>query len=118
MRFVQAAHALLERDELLEALDAARREGGRLVFVGGEAGVGKTALVRAFAARVSDGVLLGACENLTTPAPLGPIADIAAELGGPLPELVASGADARDVGRALVGRLTDGPVVVLEDVHW
>ena len=118
MGFVSPALTVLERDGLLEALDAARHEGGRLVFVGGEAGVGKTALVRGFAARVSDGVLLGACENLTTPAPLGPIADIAAELGGPLPELVASGAVARDVGRALVGRLTDGTVVVLEDVHW
>jgi MoxR-like ATPase len=41
--------ALLERDALLERLEADRREGGRLVFVGGEAGVGKTALVRAFA---------------------------------------------------------------------
>jgi hypothetical protein len=31
--------ALLERDELLAELGAARAEGGRLVFVGGEAGV-------------------------------------------------------------------------------
>ena len=34
--------ALLERDELLARLDEARSGGGRLVFVGGEAGVGKT----------------------------------------------------------------------------
>ena len=40
------AVALLERDELLARLADARGGGGRLVFVGGEAGVGKTALVR------------------------------------------------------------------------
>jgi predicted ATPase len=43
---------LLERsaplDALREALDAARSGSGRLVLVGGEAGVGKTSLVRAF----------------------------------------------------------------------
>ena len=41
--------ALLERDDLLARLDEARSGGGRLVFAGGEAGVGKTSLVRAFA---------------------------------------------------------------------
>jgi MoxR-like ATPase len=45
--------ALLERDEALAALTAALTaavEGsGRIVFVSGEAGVGKTTLVRAFA---------------------------------------------------------------------
>jgi predicted ATP-dependent serine protease len=35
---------LLERDDLLARLDELRGEGGRLVFVGGEAGVGKTSL--------------------------------------------------------------------------
>ena len=39
---------LLEREQLLAELGALRADGGRLVFVGGEAGVGKTALVRAF----------------------------------------------------------------------
>ena len=33
---------LLERDALLDRLESLRSEGGRLVFVGGEAGVGKT----------------------------------------------------------------------------
>ena len=42
---------LLEREELLGLLEEAQREGGRLVFVGGEAGVGKTAVVREFCER-------------------------------------------------------------------
>ena len=45
--------ALLEREELLAALAAEATRGGRLVFVGGEAGVGKTALVRAFVAQAA-----------------------------------------------------------------
>jgi len=35
-------------------------------------------------------VLLGACENLTTPTPLGPFADVAAEAGGELASRVDS----------------------------
>lgn len=96
---------LLERGSLLAQLDAARAEGGRLVFVGGEAGVGKTALVRAFAAH--NEALHGWCENLTTATPLGPFADIGIE-----------GNDARQVARALVAELERTPLVVLEDVHW
>ena len=37
---------LLEREELLALLEHARSEGGRLVLLGGEAGVGKSSLVR------------------------------------------------------------------------
>lgn len=47
---------LLERDPLLSALDSYLDEAlggrGRLVFLGGEAGAGKTTLVAAFAERV------------------------------------------------------------------
>ena len=62
-------------------LTDARGEGGRLLFVGGEAGVGKTSLVRAFIAGVEGRVLLGACEQLAMP-PLGPHLDVAVQVGG------------------------------------
>jgi predicted ATPase len=52
---------LLERVDLLAQLELARAEGGRLVFVGGEAGVGKTSLVRTFSQRVTNRVLHGFC---------------------------------------------------------
>lgn len=109
---------MLERDELLADLAAAADEGGRLVLVGGEAGVGKTSLVRAFAAQSRARVLFGACENLATPAPLGPFADIAAELGGSLVAALGEGADARVVARALLDELERPAVAILEDVHW
>lgn len=105
---------LLERDELLAQLEARRREGGRLVFVGGEAGVGKTMLARAFAAGVPGRVVVGTCEHLTTPTPLGALLEAAAGLDCP----VAPGADAREVARAVLAALSRPTVVVLEDVHW
>jgi predicted ATPase len=75
---------LLERDTFLADLDrlladaAAGR--GRLVFVGGEAGVGKTAFVGRVAesARKTARVLVGACDPMSTPRPLAPVLDIAA----------------------------------------
>jgi DNA-binding CsgD family transcriptional regulator len=99
---------LLEREDLLAELEGARLAGGRLVFVGGEAGVGKTALVRAFSVR-SERVLAGSCENLTTPTPLGPLLDIAD---------VAAAGEPRLVANALLEELRPGTLLVLEDVHW
>ena len=92
---------------------------GRLVLLAGEAGVGKTALVGAFGERhPSVAVLAGGCEALFTPRPLGPLLDIALEVGGELAELTERGASASEVLVAL-GRALRGPsMVVLEDLHW
>ena len=116
---------LLERDRpldvLQECLADARRGQGRLVFLGGEAGVGKTAVVRRFADRVSDlaRVLSGACDPLFTPRPLGPLADVAAEVGGVLAERVEHGVRGHEVLAALQAELRATPtVLVLEDLHW
>jgi predicted ATPase len=86
--------ALLERESALETLGGwfaeARAGRGRLALVGGEAGVGKTALVDEFALRHRQDarVLRGACDPLTTPRPLGPLADVAPALGGRLDQLL------------------------------
>ncbi|HEV8374147.1 MAG TPA: AAA family ATPase, partial [Actinomycetota bacterium] len=60
---------LLERSSLLDELRgvlAARAGGGRVVLVAGEAGIGKSALVRRFAERQSADArfLLGVCDPL------------------------------------------------------
>jgi DNA-binding CsgD family transcriptional regulator/tetratricopeptide (TPR) repeat protein len=118
---------LLERDESLSVLDdllAAVRSGagGRLVLVGGEAGVGKTALLRTFCATLEESVrvLWGACEPLRTPRPLGPLGDVAEATGGELEELVAGTARPHEVAAALLRELRGRAptVLVLEDVHW
>lgn len=109
---------LLEREDLLAELAAAASEGGRLVFVGGEAGVGKTALVRAFGASAEGTVLQGSCESLTTPTPLGPLHDVAAAINGDLRARVDAGDDPRQVAAALLEELSRQVVIVIEDVHW
>jgi DNA-binding CsgD family transcriptional regulator/tetratricopeptide (TPR) repeat protein len=120
------AVGLLERDDELaaleEALAQARGGEGRLVFVSGEAGIGKSALVRGFCTRVPDStpVLFGACDGLLTPRPLGPFADIGRSTGGQLGVAISSGQTAPAVFEALVGALPPAgtAVLVIEDVHW
>ena len=117
---------LLERSEQLAALDrqlAALRDGGpgRVVLVGGEAGVGKTALLRRFCAEAGAArVLWGACDALFTPRPLGPLLDVAQSVHGEFAQLVEVGALPHDVALALLQELSvrKPTVLVLEDVHW
>ena len=100
-------NGLLERIGELAALErslAKARDGqGSLVLVSGEAGIGKTALVRAFcdAHRGGVRVLWGVCDPLFTPRPLGPLLDVAEVVGGELAELVQAGATPHDVTMAL-----------------
>jgi DNA-binding CsgD family transcriptional regulator/tetratricopeptide (TPR) repeat protein len=117
---------LLERETVLEslhqALADARAGRGRLVLVAGEAGVGKSAVVRHFCDEASKSarVLWGGSDALFTPRPLGPLVDIGRVTGNGLRELVEDGAKPHVVATALLEELvTRGPsVVVLEDVHW
>jgi predicted ATPase len=85
----------------------------------GDAGLGKTALVNAFCRRQRGvNVLRGLCDALTTPRPLGPIRDIARDVGGALEKSFAAGRDA--VFDALLSAITtDKPtLLVIEDAHW
>jgi DNA-binding CsgD family transcriptional regulator len=118
---------LLERGEAMSYLTgllAGVRSGsdGQLVLVGGEAGVGKTSLLRSFCEAQDESVRIawGACEPLRTPRPLGPLSDVADACGGELAALVAAGARAHEVVSGLLRELRRrGPtVLVLEDVHW
>src|SRR5919108_13616 len=122
-----AASDLIERERELsrlgDCLDEVRGSSrGRLVFVAGEAGVGKTALLRRFCDDGADGarVLWGACDALFTPRPLGPFLDIAEDVGGDLADAVESGAGTFELATALIGELRKRPptIVVLEDAHW
>src|SRR6266568_2705400 len=94
---------------------------GRLVFVSGEAGVGKTLLLRRFCAEAGAArVLWGSCDPLFSPRPLGPLVDIAQVTAGLLGELVQREARPHEVAAALLGELASRvpTVVVVEDVHW
>ena len=117
---------MLERDHelsLLEArLEEIRADGrGRVVVVSGEAGVGKSTLVAGFRERHPDvRVVAGMCDPLFAPTPLGPVLELAGQVGGAMAEGVERGAPAHELIGALAAELQpDAPaVVVLEDVHW
>jgi DNA-binding CsgD family transcriptional regulator len=117
---------LLERAPLLDELSgvlAATADGGRVVLVAGEAGIGKSALIRGFSERRSADArfLVGACDPLLTPRALGPLHDIARQTGGRLADLLASGAPREAVFAAFLDELDQGSrpqVVVVEDAHW
>jgi hypothetical protein len=118
---------LLERDGALATLGAAReaaaRGDGRVVFVTGEPGIGKTSLVTRFAADLDAGarVLLGTCDDLSTPRPLGPVRDLVGTVSAPLADALSAGAAPHEVHTLLIAELELTPrptVLVLEDVHW
>jgi ATP/maltotriose-dependent transcriptional regulator MalT len=117
---------LLEREEPLRALAdyavQARDGHGRVVFVSGEAGVGKTSLIRAFLTGQESshpGVRIrrGACDSLLSAEPFGPVAEAFPEWAGTL-EALDPGQRMR-VFRSLLDTDEGGPaLLVLEDVHW
>lgn len=117
---------LLERDDALSLMLSLRRtaaeEHGRLVFVEGEAGIGKTSLLRAFRAALPSSipVLFGTADPLSTPAPLGPVLDVAQGLDAGFAAIVRSGAPGYEVLRAFLAALRRRPglVLMLDDLHW
>lgn len=122
-----------EPDDLLERADAiamlkesfaevVRAARGQLVIVSGEAGIGKTRVLRRFCdlARQSSRVLWGSCDPLFTPRPLGPLLDVAEATGGELEDVVNNGGKPHAVAAALNRELGvhGGTILVLEDLHW
>ena len=118
---------LLERQEQLEILNRcfqeARAASGKLVLVAGGAGLGKSSLVEHFVSehRREARTLWGGCDALSTPRPLGPVYEIAAQtstLGSRPP----GGDESRDwLFRVLLedlARSDRASIVVLEDLHW
>ncbi|MBI2200469.1 MAG: AAA family ATPase, partial [Armatimonadetes bacterium] len=116
---------ILERETFLKELKGWFRESasgeGRLVFVGGEAGIGKTVLVRTFNHAIAGlaRVAVGACDPLSTPRPLGPLVDVADILGSDVGPLLERNVPRDKVFRAFLESLNTAPTVaVFEDVHW
>src|SRR5215218_29144 len=75
MELIERAGVLAVLQTRFEAVAAGE---GHCVFVSGEAGIGKTAVVKAFCKQQQGGCTLyqGACDALFTPRPLAPLYDI------------------------------------------
>jgi len=119
MELVERDAALLAFDRQLEAV---RQGGGHLVLVSGEAGIGKTTLLKAMAARRGGAALWwGACDALETPHPLAPLHDIARDTDVPFRALLRPGHARSELFGAVLGALQHGRAPVLaifEDLHW
>lgn len=118
----QMADVLVERAGFLASLEGLLGEAlegnGRLVLLGGEAGVGKTTLAAALAGTAAGpAVRRGSCDNITTAEALGPILDA-------LPELAVAADQEAGLSRLRLFQkvrdvLSESPMLLLlEDVHW
>ena len=113
---------LLERDgdrAVLQAAIEESRAAGRIAVVVGEAGIGKTALVNTVCGEVAARrILWGACDPLITPRPLGPLRDVARQVGGAMAAAMGT-ASREDVLDAALDELAGAAsVLVVEDLHW
>ena len=120
---------LLERDpelsilgQRLAALGTGGSSGGS-VLLSGEAGVGKTSVLRAAARRADPDIewLWGTCEPMLSPTPLGPLVDWLDRMPPALAAAVRSGRHAADVLSGVLAMLRDPSqptVLVIDDAQW
>ena len=121
------AGELLERVEFLQKLDEklarARAGTGQAVFISGEVGIGKSALIRVFFGRMPSGsvVARGYCEALSTPRALGPVLEILSCLGLKSASEIEADYSREAAFNEVLARLRvakQETIVVLEDLHW
>jgi DNA-binding CsgD family transcriptional regulator len=118
---------LVERDIFMASLekhfDTIAGGEGHCLLLSGEAGIGKTALVKAFCKKLTDEchIYQGACDDLFTPRPLAPLYDVLWQVNKerwPVPptneERSVLFANLFQELGAKKGKL----LIVFEDIHW
>ena len=118
---------LIERDDFLASLHNGFRRAaaaeGHCFFIIGEAGIGKTSLVKVFLKEIEDDSIeyIGACDSLFTPRPLAPLYDLALQINEDWVDKIHSISSRAELFTKFVQVLTHKQrpvVVVFEDIHW
>jgi DNA-binding CsgD family transcriptional regulator len=118
---------LIERDMFLSLLQkqfttVAAGE-GHCFFVSGEAGIGKTSLVKAFCKQQKEdaNIYQGACDALFTPRPLAPLYDIIWQVNKDLWPNSQTIQERNELFIAFFRELSarkEMTLIVFEDIHW
>ncbi|MES1221527.1 MAG: AAA family ATPase [Bacteroidota bacterium] len=118
---------LIERAGFLSLLQerflAVTQGEGHCVFVGGEAGIGKTSLVKAFAKDLKGTAKIyqGTCDALFTPRPLAPLHDILLQLRNGLWKETTGITERTELFTSFFQELInqkEPALIVFEDIHW
>jgi DNA-binding CsgD family transcriptional regulator len=120
MELIERAGYLASMQHAFQNVDAGE---GHCIFVSGEAGIGKTSLVREFCNRVKNksDIFQGTCDALFSPRPLAPLYDILLQVWNNLPEYSN---DMRERTKLFtefffeIKNKKEISVIVFEDIHW
>ena len=118
---------LIERDGFLVPMQAKFENitdgEGHCILVCGEAGIGKTSLIRAFCKDVKNNckIYQGTCDALFSPRPLGPIYDIIWQMGSDIVDSSRNITERAALFSQLFNELENQAgttMIVIEDIHW
>ena len=118
---------LIERAGFLASLqtkfDNVTRGEGHCVLIGGEAGIGKTSLIKAFCNSKKNDykIYQGTCDALFTPRPLAPFYDIVWQMEGETWENIVNITDRSRLFAGFLHKLENQKqtiIIVFEDIHW
>ncbi|WP_169734267.1 ATP-binding protein [Hamadaea tsunoensis] len=115
----RTAAAMVGRDDVLALVErrwrAAAAGSGHLLLIAGEAGIGKTRLLREAAARIEAAgarTLTAAAHPRDVDTPGGVLVDVAAALG------LSLGGRPREQAAAVLAAATAPTLLIVEDLHW
>ncbi len=118
---------LLEREAYLHTIqnifNGISMNGGHTLFIAGEAGVGKTSLVKEFTGNLKKSILIlrGGCDSLFTPRPLGPLFDISGDFSPEFQRILKSNTNRSALFNSFLEELKgkrQTVILIFEDVHW